>query len=181
MSTERFGTSIRVVTALLLALTLSGVSLLPSPALAATYQLSGKVTDQSGNPIVGATVAVIDPSTSATVASTSTDSSGTYSLSIGGGGYNIQVTPTSGSGFGSSITLDQGISGDTTLNFILVPSSWIILSGRVLDESGNGVPNQTVLIQAPNEGNIIRSTTDELGHYSIQATPGLCVLSIRLS
>ena len=108
MSRERFGTSIRVVTALLLALTLSGVSLLPSPALAATYQLSGKVTDQSSNPIVGATVAVIDPSTSATVASTTTDSSGTYSLSVDGGTYNIQVTPPSGSGFGSSITLDQG-------------------------------------------------------------------------
>ncbi len=55
-----------------------GRLLLPSPALAATYQLSGKVTDQSSNPIVGTTIAVIEPSTSATVASTTTDSSGNY-------------------------------------------------------------------------------------------------------
>src|SRR5262245_48541872 len=49
---------------------------------AATVQLSGKVTDQSNNPLASATVAVIDPSTTATVASATTDTNGNYSLSV---------------------------------------------------------------------------------------------------
>ena len=178
MSTERFGTSIRVVTTLLLALTLSGVSLLPSPALAATYQLSGKVTDQSSNPIVGATVAVIDPSTGVPVASTTTDSSGNYSLSVDGGTYNIQVTPPSGSGFGPSNTLNQTISGDTIVNFVLVPSGVIQLSGRVLDRFGQGILGQTVQLNPP-AGSAVQTTTDANGFYSLQVAPGDYYLQVR--
>jgi hypothetical protein len=67
--------------------------------LAVSYQLSGKVTDQAGNAIVGATVEVINPATSATVGTTTTTASGTYVLSIESGTYDIRVTPPYGQPF----------------------------------------------------------------------------------
>ncbi len=178
MSGTPFGRSIRVITALLLALALSGVTLLPAPALAATYQLSGKVTDQSGNPIPGTTVAVIDPSTSTTVASATTDSTGNYALSVDGGTYNIQVTPPTSSGFQPAQILSKAITGDTTVNVVLVPSGSVTLSGRVLDRSGQGIPGQVVQLNPPG-GSAVYTTTDATGFYSLQVAPGNYYLNVQ--
>lgn len=49
-----------------------------SQLMATTFQLSGHVTDQSGNPLSDVTVAVIDPASSSTVASATTASNGSY-------------------------------------------------------------------------------------------------------
>ena len=46
------------------------------PVAAATFQLSGRVSDQAGNPLAGATVEVINPTTGGTVASTTTNANG---------------------------------------------------------------------------------------------------------
>ena len=55
--------------------------LLASLALAATFTLSGRVTDQSGTGIVGAIVDALQPGTTTVVTSTTTGANGTYSLS----------------------------------------------------------------------------------------------------
>ena len=180
MSGARFGRSLRVFAALLLALTVSGSVLLPTPALAATNQLSGKVTDQSSNPIVGATIAVIDPSTSATVTSTTTDSSGNYSMSVGGGTYNIQVTPPSGSMFQVALIVNRVFTGDTLLDVVLVPAiippPLVTVSGRILDPAGNGVPNQTVggFDVQTDQGPEVH--TDATGYYAFQTPAGTPII-----
>src|SRR3989344_4387771 len=66
---------------------------------ALAHDLSGNVSDSSGVDISGATVDVIDISTSNNVGSTITDGSGNYNLSVNSGTYNVQVSPPSGSGF----------------------------------------------------------------------------------
>ena len=49
-------------------------------AFAATFQLSGRITDASGTAIAGAGVDVVDASSHVTVASTTSDSLGNYSV-----------------------------------------------------------------------------------------------------
>ena len=53
--------------------------------LAVSYQLSGKVTDQAGTAVAGATVDVINLATSAPVGSTTTTASGRYARSVEAG------------------------------------------------------------------------------------------------
>src|SRR5581483_2280004 len=117
---------------------LAPLALAPQILQAANFTLSGRVTDQSSNAVVGATVAALDGS-NATIASATTDSSGNYSMSLPGGTYTIQVTPPAGSSFQTSNTPNESITADTTLNFVLVPAGAVTLSGHVLDGQGTGI------------------------------------------
>lgn len=164
-------TTVRILVAVLLLLSIGGATATRAVG-ATTYQVSGKVTDQSANPIVGATVAAIDPASSTTVASTTTDSNGSYTLSVASGTYNVQVTPPSGSGFQTSTVNNQTISANTTLNVVLVPAGAVTLSGRVLDEQGNGIPGQTVSLYPAGGGSGLNSITDSTGRYSFQVAAG---------
>jgi len=142
----------------------------PKSALAANITLSGEVSDNSNNAIVGATVSVNDANNDSTI----TNSSGNYSLSIPQGTYNIQVTPPSGSGFTSAIALSQNISSDTTLNFVLTPAGTEILSGHVYDSQGNPVPNQKVILKTGGA----TTTTDASGNYSLTVSSGTYTLEV---
>src|SRR5215212_9410648 len=93
------------------------VTLPVRPAAAATFQLSGRVTNQSGNPLVGSTVEVMTPGTGSVVASATTNTSGNYAVSVAEGTYDVRVTPPAGSGFGSAVALNRAITGDTNLDF----------------------------------------------------------------
>ncbi|HWY79678.1 MAG TPA: carboxypeptidase-like regulatory domain-containing protein [Candidatus Sulfotelmatobacter sp.] len=143
------------------------------PALADSVTLSGSVKDSSSNSISGATISVNDSNND----STTTDSSGNYSLSIPSGTYNVQVTPPSGSGLSSAVALSQNISGNTTLNFFLVQSGNAVLSGHLYDSQGNGLSDQQVILKASN-GNLIQTTTDSSGNYSLQASTGTYTLEV---
>jgi protocatechuate 3,4-dioxygenase beta subunit len=137
-------------------------------AFADTFTLSGSVKDTSGNGISGTIVSVNDANSD----NTTTDSSGNYSLSIPAGTYNVQVTPPSGSGFTSAVAVNQNISANTVINFVLVPSGTVTLSGHVLDGIGQPLANQTVAIAPSGTGNYVSSTTDSNGNYNFQVTPG---------
>jgi Flp pilus assembly protein TadG len=109
-------------------------------ALADTITLSGSITTSSGSAVVGATVAVNDSNND----NTTTNSSGDYSLTIPSGTYNVEVTPTSGSGLTSAIAFNQNVSANTNLNFILTPSGTVSLSGYIYDASGGPLANQSI-------------------------------------
>jgi len=157
-----------------LALCIATVLLLISVTLvaAATFQLSGRVTDQSGDPLAGSLIEVIDPGTGSVVASATTDGSGNYSMPVSEGTYNIQVIPPTGSGFGLAIALNKPITNDTNLDFVLVPAGVAVLSGRVLDSLSNGIPGQNVSLTPWNGGPAIGTTTDNFGNYSLSVAPG---------
>ncbi len=142
-------------------------------ALAVNYTLSGKVSDNSGTAIVGATVNVND----ATSDSTTTDNSGNYSLSIPQGTYNVKVTPHAGSNFSSAIALSQNISANTVLNFILTAAGGTVtLNGHIYDSLGNPVSNQIVDLYL--NGSQFRATTDSTGNYSLSVSTGTYELEI---
>ena len=141
-----------------------------STAVAATFQLSGCVTDQSGSPIAATLVEVIDPATGATVASATTDADGNYALSVDEGTYDIRVTPPAESGFAEFVSPGQVINSDTNLDFVLVPADLVTVSGRVVDRDGDPVPNVArVELGGVGGGS---AYTDASGNFSLQVSPG---------
>ena len=141
--------------------------------MASIYQLSGTVKNQASVPFAGATVEVVNPSNGTVVASTTTDSTGYYTLSVDAGTYSVRVTPPAGSGFQTSIALNRVISGNTILDFVLVPSgSGVTLSGRILDRFGNGQAGQNLYLYPGGNSSPLYTTTDSTGAYSYQVAPG---------
>jgi hypothetical protein len=134
----------------------------PSCTSAPSGTLEGTVSDSSTNaPIAGAQITV-DP----IGASTTTDASGHYSLTLPVGDYDVTA-----SHFGyTSQTQPASVTdgGTTTLDFLLVAAPSGSLSGTVSDDSGNPVENATVTI---NSTPIPPETTDVNGNYSFASVP----------
>jgi hypothetical protein len=134
----------------------------PSCTSAPSGTLEGTVTDSSTNaPIQGAQISV-DP----IGASTTTDASGHYSLTLPVGDYNVTA-----SHFGyTSQTQPASVTdgGTTTLDFALVAAPSGSLSGTVSDAAANPIANATVTI---NGTPIPPATTDASGNYSFASVP----------
>ncbi len=101
-------------------------------------------------------------------------------MSIPTGIYNFAVIPPVGSGFQNADLSGLSIAANTVLNFVLVPSGMVTLSGRVLDGLGVGVPNQSVTISLAGGGPRISQGTDSSGHYAFQVAPGDYSLSMAI-
>ena len=118
------------------ALSIVAMTLFTGIVSAATYTLSGRVTNQSGTPLDAVTIEVLDPGTGTIVASAATDATGNYTLTIDEGTYDMRVVPPAGSGFAESLSPGQIINSDTNLDFALVPAGLVTVSGRVVDRDG---------------------------------------------
>lgn len=127
--------------------------------------LAGTVTDASNNnPIAGAKVDVSSGGQS--FGSTTTDSSGHYSINLPVGTYDVTY---SAFGYGtdteSSVQITDGTT--TTKNVALTPQPSVTLSGTVTDGSGHGWPLYARIDVAGDPASPF--FTDPIsGHYSIQ-------------
>ena len=134
----------------------------PSCTSAPSGTLDGTVTDSSTNaPLSGAQINVAPLG-----ASTVTDATGHYSLTLPVGSYNVTA-----SHFGYSPQTQPASITDgntTTLDFALVAAPSGSLSGTVSDSSANPIANATVTI---NGTPIPPATTDASGHYSFASVP----------
>ena len=137
---------------------------------AAGFTVSGTVTTNSGSPVAGTTISVIDPTSGSTVATATAAADGTYSLSVAGGSYTMQAVPPSSTGFQTATYYGLNISSNSIVNFVLVPPGAVTVGGHVYDEFGIGVPNQVVALFTGNT--FFHGTTDSSGSYSMQVTPG---------
>ncbi len=152
----------------------------PKSAFAAIYTLSGYVQNSSGTALIGATVEIKNPSTNAIVESTTTDSSGDYSLNVNEGTYNVQITPASGSGFSPAVAVNQVISGNKTLNFVLAPTGSFTMSGHVYNALGSPLENQTITLRDPDTNAVVASTTsNSVGYYSLEILPNTYRIQIN--
>jgi hypothetical protein len=143
---------------------------LVNPAKADEYAISGRVTDSSSNAIEGATVEAVDTATHTVVASTDTNFSGDYSLTVSPGTYDIHVSPPSGGDFGTAVASGRTISANTIINFFLVPAGSAVLSGHIYDQLGNPIPYQNVRLFGG--GGLSEVYTDTAGGYSFQLSVG---------
>lgn len=136
---------------------------------ALTFQLSGKVSNESSTPIEGSIIDVFNTGTSTVIASDTTDINGDYSIAVSDGIYDIQVTPLAGSGFQIATVTNIEVSSDTVLNFTLVPvviPSPFTVSGTVTDRSENVVGG--IEVELGYNSTRLIGTTDSNGFYSIQ-------------
>jgi len=133
------------------------------------HNLSGKVTDEQSNGILGVEVSVIDTTTLNTVASTTTDANGDYALTVITGLYNINVVPPLGIGLQGVTIPDVSISADTILNVALEPAVPVTFSGTLTDRDGTAVPNQLIrLLGGPIQSSV---STDANGFFSLTVAP----------
>jgi hypothetical protein len=135
----------------------------PSCTAAPSGTLDGTVTDaSSASPIAGAQINVAPLG-----ASTVTDGSGNYSLTLPVGTYDVSA---SAFGYVSQTTngVDVTDGGTTTADFALQPAPSHTVSGHVFDTASAPIANATVtILGAP----IPPATTDADGFYTFGPVP----------
>ncbi|MBI3979332.1 MAG: carboxypeptidase regulatory-like domain-containing protein, partial [Chloroflexi bacterium] len=129
----------------------------------ATVTVSGTVRDNGGAPVAGATVQVVDPGTQQVVGAAVTGSNGSYTIAVPPGTYDVRVVPPAGSGFQTAVALGRSITGNTVLDFVLVPAGVATLSGTVRDRFGAGLPDQRIRLTPAGGGSELWATTDVSG------------------
>jgi hypothetical protein len=156
-----------------------------SPVFAQTVdavQLTGTVTNQSGSGIENVSITATAPGGSTTLFGPSiTLSNGSYQLEVDPGTYDIHFNPPVESGFSSAIAVNQSITANKTLNFVLVAvGAPLTFSGHLYDALGNPLQFQQVTLSNSNGGGT--ATTDASGFYSIpQLSSGNYQLTLRSS
>lgn len=168
------------------------VGSLDATAYDVTATLTGSVS-LAGVAVVTKVVAV-DPATGAEVASTKTNSSGVYSLSLADGSYDISVrtkllppgvvppTPVRiavefGSDPATPIKESAGTANDGTVNFALQESSFT-LTGTVSDDSSNALADVRIVARKGNKV-VGRARTAANGGYTLQLPIGTVDIAIR--
>jgi hypothetical protein len=153
----------------------------------AAYPLTVTVRDASGNPAPNVAVSTDAPTnfdlsigtmraygaSSYSQYSTPpvTDANGVVTLWLFAGTYLLTAAPPFGSGY--AVTNFPGIvvAGATTTELTL--STAVVLSGRVLDAEGNGLPSQRVLVKAAGAPTwAMDVTTDATGGYAFSLARG---------
>lgn len=148
--------------------------------------LSGYVKDQSGKPVVDASVGAALTDNIVPTLGGGTDSTGKFSIPVQAGMYDIYVTPPTS----ASVTPSQfsrlvptnldgvSVAGDTSAGTITMPSG-NILSGKVLPPSGSMSLFGGVLWTFPTNGGTVGYHAAQFGsdvatsaQYAIALSPG---------
>ncbi len=133
-----------------------------------TGNLTGKVTDEAGNPIAMTTLAYDDGSILGKSTYSGTD--GTYSLTgLPVGTITITVTPLAGTPFNISVTI---ANGQTTTKDITVKTPVIV---KVIDTVEAPIPGASVTLGDAT------GITDANGTVSLQTKPGSYTLTVSAS
>jgi hypothetical protein len=128
------------------------------------YQISGRVADNSGNALGGATITL----GGARAATVQTDVTGAYIFADlpSGFDYTLTVAATHYT-FSPSTRQTNNLGGNTTADFTATLLTHKI-SGRVVDAGGNGFPGVLVQLNGTRTGSV---TTDATGNYSFNELP----------
>ena len=166
------------VLALALMCLLAAALLGPVPAARAggggLYDITGIVSDSSGNRIADVSVTATDPGgTSVDYGPVTTATDGSYDLQVVPGTYDIHFTPEADSGLSTTVDADYVVSSDQTLDVQLDLNSTTTISGVVTDADGH--PDPGVDIDASGSGQI--AVSDSSGNYSADVAPGQYYLS----
>jgi hypothetical protein len=132
--------------------------------------VNGRIRDSDGNGIGDATITASNQQTS------SSSTSGFYSLSLPPGSYKLTVTKSGYNDAKMQITITSG--SVQTVDFTLVseepPITDCVISGTVTDVDMKVVAGAIVTVAGGNTYN----QTDALGQYSLTVSPGTYVLNV---
>ena len=144
---------------------------------ALSYDVSGTVTNAStAVPVVGANVYAYAPGTDTLEASTTTQSDGTYNLSIASGNYDIRFVPPSSTGLDSVVDPNVSVDEGVIVNEQLTTQQYTF-SGTLTDSTGYRITSATVaLIDV--YGDKFPGTTNSGGNFEVAVKPGMYSLSV---
>ncbi len=147
--------------------------------LASPGVISGKVVNAAGTGIANVNIALYG-STDNYIASAVTDQDGNYKASYLNGNYKIQVIPPTNSGYlsqwynnkndqSSADLVSVSTSNTTIVNPVLTTGG--IISGKISNAGGNGLPNVAVIVFAANGAITFSVSTAQDGTYLITGLP----------
>ncbi|MHB8446304.1 MAG: MSCRAMM family protein [Rudaea sp.] len=158
----------------------------------ANATVTGIITDAvSGQPISGANIQLAGSGPTYTGISTTTDPTGSYSLSAPAGSYYVfaqapsylsQVYPAASCPFNtyaysiancnlSAAQLTALSSGVTTSGINMALSAGYVVAGKVLDDSNQSVAQAYVTLYDSNGNQLTAATADNFGRYSFATIP----------
>jgi hypothetical protein len=126
-----------------------------------THSIFGRVTDETGSPIVGASVGVAGLPMQSLV---HTDSDGRFSTAVPAGAFYDVVPSKQGSLFERIATMIPNIDRNWEVDFV-VKRAAVSVSGRVSDRSGKPLRYAIVTVKDLVGYTIAMSMTDEVGDY----------------
>ncbi len=129
-----------------------------------TFTISGRLQDQEGNGLAGLTINLTGASLFEQWTRV-TDQNGHYSFAGLTAGHDYALTPPSTASYTFSPHTITDLRNDETLDFVGLRR--LILSGKVRDQSGNGLLGVTVTLAGSENG---VTTTAANGTYSLVAT-----------
>ncbi|WP_430505731.1 carboxypeptidase regulatory-like domain-containing protein [Haloparvum sp. PAK95] len=136
--------------------------------------LNGTVVNESdGTPIEGVSVLAIDPDDGSIVTSSETGSAGEYQLDVPPGTYDVVATDPK-SRYEDSFEVDVDVSGEGAqldLAMAEAPETGTI-TGRVVDDDGNGVANARVEAIDSTYTYFNSTTTEEDGTFTLKVPAG---------
>jgi len=130
--------------------------------------VSGTVRDKQGNPIPDVLIIAQDVATEIEVASTTSNATGAYALSVPPNTYNLIVRPPPESGFGNTTITNIEVITDIAIDIVLIPAETVAFSGAVTDQDGNPLSDVNIcLYNSVSECD----STDEDGLFSMRVPP----------
>jgi hypothetical protein len=154
------------------------VSATGSLAFAQTAVLSGGVYG-GGSPLANTTVEALTNGTTAVVATSTTNGSGQYSLTLPLATYDLRVTPPAGSGFGQEIVQDVELTANRQYDVILLVSG-VTVNGTVRGLGGQPLSGVTVtMLSAVTLQTIANGVTDANGRYVLNGSAGMVWLQFN--
>ena len=147
---------------------LASAALCAAPATAAI--VGGTVATSTGSPLANTTVDFLAAGTSNVTASGVSDGAGVYQVSVATGSYDVRVSPAPSSGYVVQTLAGRSISGDTTLDLLLVSASATAYGGQVVTATGAGVAG--VQLQLDGFTGSASGETDDGGAFSLVIPPG---------
>ncbi len=143
----------------------------PLVTLVAATSITGTITDNDNNPLVGASVTAYDPNgifpSSATA---TTDAHGNYTIGgLGATDYNVQVTAPGYFYTGDTLDADLTTATTTTVDAQLAENGDI--QGTITDSHGNPVTNAEIAVLDSSGDDVSGAETDSDGHYLANGLP----------
>ncbi|WP_377887184.1 carboxypeptidase regulatory-like domain-containing protein [Alkalihalobacillus sp. R86527] len=144
----------------------TSLTLEPNPA-----EISGVITDDSGNPVSNATIQIIDAN-GTLLWTAGTDQDGNYAIgNLAPGAFTIVTNAQNYSSNTTGVTLSPG-QIVTDANVTLIPDPGAIV-GQINDTDGNLLPGATVIVRTVDNLQIRTTTTNEFGEYFLEGlAPG---------
>lgn len=139
------------------------------------YEVSGRVTSSQGNAVVGLDIDVRDSFTKVILPTPSdnTGPQGYYMVTVPEGTFDFIYTPNLNDNLPTHTVWEVYIHADTTIDVTLPQPA--VLSGRVRNQNGAGIPNVDLDVDDALTGRRIRTqsdNTDSNGDYSIVVPRG---------